>query len=450
MSKTEVVWFKDLNRWDVGYYINNIFNSKYPLYAFGEFLAKYEAEWEVLVPDKSYPILGVRSYGMGVYKNRIALGKSLITKTTKQYQKIKSGNLFWCKVDTKNGAFGITKKEHNICYASHNMIQAEIIKDVIIPDFLQHLFACEFFYKFLDSRVTGTTNRQYISFKELMQIKIPLPPLEIQREIVEKIKNIQDKIKALQNEEKRLKEEIEAYLYITLGLERKQEKKKQKVFVMEFKNLDRWDVKHNQDDVGNSNKVSFESIENIVRYMQRGKTPKYSNIKQYPVIAQKCIQWNGIDMKKSLFIDPDSIKNYTQDRFLQDDDILLNSTGIGTLGRVALYKSTINPYAAAVADGHVTVLRFDKDKILPNYFYCYFSSSMIQDSIEEYATGSTKQKELSLSLVKQIQIPLPPLEIQKQIVEHIESKQKIIEDNKYKIENLQSDINKELQELILA
>lgn len=219
---------------------------------------------------------------------------------------------------------------------------------------------------------------------------------------------------------------------------------------MEFKNLDRWDVKHNQDDVGNSNKVSFESIENIVRYMQRGKTPKYSNIKQYPVIAQKCIQWNGIDMKKSLFIDPDSIKKYIQDRFLQDDDILLNSTGIGTLGRVALYKSTINPYATAVADGHVTVLRFDKDKILPNYFYCYFSSSMIQDSIEEYATGSTKQKELSLSLVKQIQIPLPPLEIQKQIVEHIESKQKIIENNKYKIENLQSDINKELQELILA
>ncbi|EDO6741078.1 restriction endonuclease subunit S [Campylobacter coli] len=440
MSKIEVVWFKDLDLWSVALQNQSQIKSNFPLCYLSEVLEDLTESRKITINDSLYykePTISSKNNTISVRKK--GYGKEF---KVKRRVKILPGDLVIAKMHTQNGLYAISQDE----FASTSTFIPFRILDNINKDYLFAILK-----KTLSRLVKfDSVNRETYTTSEILKLKIPLPPLEIQREIVEKIKNIQDKIKALQDEEKRLKEEIEVYLYITLGLERKQEKKKQKVFVMEFKNLDRWDVKHNQDDVGNSNKVSFESIENIVRYMQRGKTPKYSNIKQYPVIAQKCIQWNGIDMKKSLFIDPDSIKNYTQDRFLQDDDILLNSTGIGTLGRVALYKRTINPYAAAVADGHVTVLRFDKDKILPNYFYCYFSSSMIQDSIEEYATGSTKQKELSLSLVKQIQIPLPPLEIQKQIVEHIESKQKIIEDNKYKIENLQSDINKELQELILA
>lgn len=154
--------------------------------------------------------------------------------------------------------------------------------------------------------------------------------------------------------------------------------------------------------------------------MQRGKTPTYSSIKKYPVIAQKCVQWNGLEIQKALFINPDSLSSYTKERFLQDDDILLNSTGIGTLGRAIIYKSKDNPYNIAVADGHITVMRFDTQRILPQYFYHYFSSALIQDNIEEYATGSTKQKELSLTLIKQIKIPLPPLSVQEKIVNAIE------------------------------
>lgn len=154
--------------------------------------------------------------------------------------------------------------------------------------------------------------------------------------------------------------------------------------------------------------------------MQRGKTPTYSTIKKYPVIAQKCVQWNGLEIQKALFINPNSLSSYTKERFLQDDDILLNSTGIGTLGRAIIYKSKDNPYNIAVADGHITVMRFDTQRILPQYFYHYFSSALIQDNIEEYATGSTKQKELSLTLIKNFKIPLPPLSVQEKIVAHIQ------------------------------
>lgn len=238
------------------------------------------------------------------------------------------------------------------------------------------------------------------------------------------------------------------HIYIALGLQKPQIAKKQKVFVVRFKDLERWDTTHNQGKVESNKKFQFETLANLTTYLQRGKTPIYSNIEKYPVIAQKCVQWNGLELNKALFIEPNSLNAYTQDRLLQDDDILLNSTGLGTLGRVAIYQKSFNPYSLAVADGHITVIRLDKNKILSKFFYFYFASSNIQNTIEEYATGSTKQKELSLALVKQIKIPLPPLEIQKEIVAFVESKTTHISNLAQERTTLQNSIESKLQKML--
>ena len=162
-------------------------------------------------------------------------------------------------------------------------------------------------------------------------------------------------------------------------------------------------------------------LDDICFFIHRGKSPKYSPIKKYPVVAQKCNQWDGFSIEKAKFIEPQSISSYNEEYFLQDRDLMWNSTGLGTLGRMAIYYMILNPYELAVADSHVTVIRPYKTYIVSEYLYYYFASNTVQSVIEDKSDGSTKQKELATKTVKAYLVPIPPFAEQQRIVQKIKS-----------------------------
>ena len=162
-------------------------------------------------------------------------------------------------------------------------------------------------------------------------------------------------------------------------------------------------------------------LETVATYIQRGKSPKYSSIEEYPVVAQKCNQWSGFSLEKAKFIDPDTVCKYGNERILQDGDLLWNSTGLGTLGRMAIYDSSKNKYSWAVADSHVTVIRTRENWFDYRFAFAYFAGPSVQSVIEEQASGSTKQKELTQETVKNYLIPIPSLAEQRRIVAQLEA-----------------------------
>ena len=160
----------------------------------------------------------------------------------------------------------------------------------------------------------------------------------------------------------------------------------------------------------------------ICSFLSRGKSPKYSeDDKTYPVFAQKCnLKDGGISLEQARFLDPSTINKWNEVYKLQTGDILVNSTGTGTVGRIRLFNANcLGNYPFVVPDSHVSVVRVVKS-ICPQYVYAYISSDSIQQYMEENLAGSTNQKELYIGVLENMHIFLPPLAEQYRIVAKIE------------------------------
>ena len=151
--------------------------------------------------------------------------------------------------------------------------------------------------------------------------------------------------------------------------------------------------------------------------LSRGKSPKYSDVKRYPVFAQKCNQPLALALDRALFLDEATLDKWPTYFRLVNGDVLINSTGTGTMGRVGFFdNSQLNPeYPFMVPDSHVTVARLGKG-IVSKYIYYALRSPSLQHVMENQFRGSTNQKEFYIDSVVAIPVPLPPTEVQEQIV----------------------------------
>ncbi len=163
------------------------------------------------------------------------------------------------------------------------------------------------------------------------------------------------------------------------------------------------------------------SLGDLCILLSRGKSPKYSDNEKYPVFAQKCNQPNGLALEKALFLDETTLEKWPEYFRLRDKDIVINSTGTGTVGRVGFYVSEAlsSKYPFIVPDSHVTVVRVGEN-IMPEYVFYALRSTSIQKIMFNQFRGSTNQKEFYIDSVYSIPIPLPPLAEQKRIVERVE------------------------------
>ena len=158
-------------------------------------------------------------------------------------------------------------------------------------------------------------------------------------------------------------------------------------------------------------------LEDLCTFLSRGKSPVYSeSSREYPVFAQKCnLKEGGISLEKALFLNPDTLPKWPLEYRLQSGDVLVNSTGTGTVGRTRLFdKKYLGDYPFVVPDSHVSVVR-TFPQISSAYIHIALSSEYGQQYFAENLAGSTNQKELYIGSIAELQIPLPPSKEQERI-----------------------------------
>ena len=371
----------------------------------------------------------------------------------------------------RTGIVCMVDKECDKLILSDKTVRIDYMSNYCNPAFIVFVLNCPAIHELLMRVTVGMAASQVnISQENIQNALIPFPCINEQNRIVEKITNLNTMITKYDFEQQQL-EELNVYLTTQIKksilqeaiqgklvpqiveegtaqelIEQIRQEKQKLVKESKLKKSALTDsIIYKGDDnkyfekIGNTqmditDEIPFEIPDNwswvrlndICSYIQRGKSPKYSLVKKYPVVAQKCNQWSGFSIEKAQFIDPDTLSFYAKERLSQDGDLMWNSTGLGTLGRMAVYYSALNPYELAVADSHVTVIRPLKAYVLSQYLYYYFASDIVQSVIEDKSDGSTKQKELSTTTVKNYLVPMPPYREQQSIVEKIKTETSIM------------------------
>ncbi|WP_052046970.1 restriction endonuclease subunit S [Arcanobacterium sp. S3PF19] len=169
-------------------------------------------------------------------------------------------------------------------------------------------------------------------------------------------------------------------------------------------------------------------IGDISTYIRRGITPKYVVENGYAVVNQKCIRDGKVNYEYIKYTDIH--KKYNEEKKVKQGDILINSTGTGTLGRVA-YVDKDASYT--YVDSHVTILRCENY----NSKFLYYWLSSLEKYIESLGKGSTNQIELNKDAIEEIEIPKLDLEQQNIVVENLSTYDDLIENNQKQIKLLE-------------
>ena len=226
-------------------------------------------------------------------------------------------------------------------------------------------------------------------------MQIPLPPLEVQREIVA---------------------EIEGYQRVIDGARAVVDNWRPRIAVdPEWQLTDIGEVAFFQEGPG------IRSYE----YLDGG----------YPIINVRCVRDGYVDLSDSRSVDPEIVKQKWSHFRVEAGDILFTTSG--TIGRVAIVGPEHLPLLM-----NTSVVRFRtlNDSILSNEFLyqCLRSDSFV-DGLKAQATGSA-QLNCGPSHIKMMQIPLPPLATQQAIVAEIEAEQALVSANRELAQRMEARI----------
>ena len=169
-------------------------------------------------------------------------------------------------------------------------------------------------------------------------------------------------------------------------------------------------------------KVVFHSkynqarLGNISLLIKRGKSPKYGKSSTQIIKSGQARGYYEFDFSEKHYASADYILD---ERKLQKYDLLLNSSGVGTAGRVTLFDLE----GDFVVDSHVTIVRLKQDVINPKFALNVFGAIGFK-TLESLALGQSGQIEMSNETITNFKLPLPPKNIQDKIVTEIEKLEK--------------------------
>ncbi|MGW3546679.1 restriction endonuclease subunit S [Janibacter hoylei] len=324
-----------------------------------------------VLAGEEYAIAGIYSFGRGF------LHRPTIRGTETKYAtltKIENSDLVYSKLGAFEGAVGVVDEE-----ATGRWVTPEFpvfaLSEAVVPSFLRHYVSSEMFREQLAQSSTGVGARQKrVAPKAFLRLEVPVPPIDEQRRIAAHLDAVDRHSRVPPN---RRAPEVERALLSAL-----------------------FDSDAHTRELGDLATVT------------RGVTPILQSGGP-GIVGQASVRWDGIDVARLKGVDPSWESSRGPERRTQVGDLLLNSTGEGTIGRCGLVGSES---VGLLTDSKVLTVRVGPN-VLAEYLALYLRSPHGQAAIEAVkGANTTKQTELGVQRALRLRVPDPSTEEQRRVV----------------------------------
>ena len=241
----------------------------------------------------------------------------------------------------------------------------------VVPRFLHYYFLCNAWRSVVESNVISGATVDRIPLTRFPDFEVRLPDIETQTRIASILSAYDDLI---ENNRRRIRllEQAARLLY------------KEWFVHLRFPGHEHVKIKD-----GVPEGWEKRTVGNVSSFISRGITPKYDEEAPGTVLNQKCIRNQRLDMGLAR----NQSKTVPPSKLVRFGDVLINSTGQGTLGRAAQFLDSIEN---CTVDSHITIARPDMGVPILLFGQCIAS---MENFLGTRGRGATNQTELAKATV---------------------------------------------------
>lgn len=369
----------------------------------------------IVIDDESnYLQLTVKTNGGGVVprNDRLVSGKQL--KTRKQ-TRVSAGQFIFSKIDARNGAFGVIPQQLDGAVVTSEFPVFTVYTQRILPEYLALTMASDALTGYIKSLVQGSTNRKRLDIGTFLKIKIPLPSLDKQKELLDAYLDSMCELESREGILQDLSRRIQGEIKTLTGTSIQKNENVKSLTKVTFRNMVNWSVDSLLGDLTISSNYPMKKIGDYVEAFMfdedggslRTAPDKLSNA-DFLYVGMENIE-KGIGRL--------TFKNLRKGNEIKSSALRV-PRGFYLYGRLRpnLNKYWHNEELAGeniICSTEFFVFSIKEDEP-DGYFECMLSSDIVQEQVKKHITG-TGLPRVNASDFLQMLIPDPPADVKKHL-----------------------------------
>ncbi len=443
MKYISTVPFSGLFNWSVQYLNDSkiAFSKAYPMMRIGDFLKRNKTA--VAIQDGvKYKRVTIKVRNGGVVLRDEVMGENIGTK--KQFL-VSEGQFILSKIDARNGAMGIIPAKLDGAVVTQDFLPYDIDTTKVNPQYFVLVCTTKQFIAFCQSCSSGTTNRQRVDEAQFLNIKVPVPSLDEQNKLVKAYNDIMLFIKM--EERKAIDIDVKATVSVrnALGVAPYPgHVEKKLVHYIDYCAIDSWSVPqilYAENSPFGKSKFACKKLSDLAFINPKSDLSMLSDTDDMSFIPMEDIsddygEWTGKRVGSK-----SNIKGYTK---FQDGDIIwARITPCMQNGKSSLLSNLVNGKGYGSTEFHV--VRIKSSDVLPQYIHTLLRHFDVLSDAKKYFTGTAGQQRVPTSYLENLLIPVPPLEVQKQIADEYANGIEQAKQGYIKIYNYKQELKKNFE-----